>query len=131
MTAIIRPDGANTRATRQRQREFVDQSGQRRPRGRPFQHALRRRHKGDAALAILAEQAEIGRGVADAEHPLTLGIRPARLDAAIDQPPRHDAEALRIEIAEVDHVDGHVSNLSRQNRTARAEYRLAELALTP
>ena len=46
--------------------------GQRRPRGRPFQHALGRRHEGDAALAVLAKQAEIGRGIAEAEHALAL-----------------------------------------------------------
>jgi hypothetical protein len=35
-----------------------------------------------------------------------------RLNAAIDQPPRHDAEALRIEIAEIDDIDCHGRNLS-------------------
>ena len=95
MTAISRPDGASTRHTsrssafrivghfqrmdeqdaidrgiRQRQREFIDQRRQRRPRGRPFQHALRRRHEGDAAFGVLAEQAEIGRRIAEPEHPL-------------------------------------------------------------
>ena len=34
---------------------------------RPFHHALRRRHEGEAALRLLAKQAEIGRRVADAE----------------------------------------------------------------
>jgi hypothetical protein len=37
------------------------------------------------------------------------------MNAAIDQPPRHDAEALRIEIAEVDDVDGHDGNVTRRS----------------
>src|SRR5258705_276054 len=58
----------------QRQRKFIDQCCQRRPRGRPFQHALRRRHEGDAALAVLAKQAEIGGRIAKAEYPLALRV---------------------------------------------------------
>jgi hypothetical protein len=47
------------------------------------------------------------------------------VDAAIDQPPRHDAEALRIEIAEVDDIDGHELNLTRRRSTRGAEYGIA------
>ena len=65
------------RGIRQRQLELVDQRRQRRPRGRPFHHALRRRHEGEAALGLLAEQAEIGRGIADAEHALAARVDPA------------------------------------------------------
>src|SRR6266436_1747893 len=119
------------RGIRQRQRKFIDQCRERRPRGRPFQHALRRRHEGDAALAVLAKQAEIGRGIAEAEYPLALRVRPARMDAAIDQPPRHDAEALRIEIAEIDDIDGHALNVTRRRASLRPEYRIAWEALTP
>ena len=39
----------------------------RRPCRRPFHHALRRRHEGEAALGLLAEQPEIGRRIADAD----------------------------------------------------------------
>src|SRR5262245_31785191 len=92
------------RRFRQWQRKLVDQRSKRRPPGRPFQHALCGRHEGNAALAVVAEQAEIGRGIAEAKHALALRMRPTGLDAAIDQPPRHDSEALRIEIAEVDNV---------------------------
>ena len=92
------------RGIRQRHTKIVDQGRQRRPRRRPFQHALRRRHEGDAALAVLAEQPEIGRRIAEAEHALALPRRPSRANAAIDQLPRHDAEALRIEVAEVDDI---------------------------
>jgi hypothetical protein len=34
-------------------------------------------------------------------------------DAAIDQLPRHDAEAPRIEVAQVDDIDAHVIILTR------------------
>src|SRR5258708_20070657 len=116
---------------RQRQRKCIDQRRQRRPGHRPFRDPLRRRHEGDAALAVLAEQPEIGRGIAEAEHPLALRARPARVNAAIDQPPGHDAEALRIKIAEVDDIDGHVLNLTRCRASLLPEYPIALEALTP
>ena len=95
------------RGIRQRQFELVDQRRERRPRGRPFHHALRRRHEGEAALGLLAEQPEIGRGVADAEHAQPARIGPALADAAADEMPRHGAEPLGVEIAQIDDVDGH------------------------
>src|SRR6266567_6158508 len=117
------------RGLRQRQRKLIDQRRQRRPSGRPFQHALCSRHEGQAALAILAEQAEIGRRVADAEHTLAFGVRPSFANAAIDELSRHGAEAPRIEIAQVDDV--HVANLTRRYAMRRAEYCIAPEALTP
>ena len=92
---------------RQRQFKLIDQRRQRRLRGRPFHHALRRRHEGEATLGLLAEQPEIGRGVADAEDALSTRIDPAPADAAADEMPRHRAEPLAIEIAQIDDVDGH------------------------
>jgi hypothetical protein len=53
------------------------------------------------------------------------------MNAAIDQPPRHDAEALRIEIAEIDHIDGHEPNVTRRRAAGSAEYCIADEALTP
>jgi hypothetical protein len=53
------------------------------------------------------------------------------MNAAIDQPPRHDAEALRIETAEIDHVQGHALNVTRGRAALRPEYRIAYEALTP
>ena len=50
--------------------------------------------------------------VAHSGTPLTMRFRPARANPAIDQSPRHHAEALRIKIAEIDHVHGHVMILS-------------------
>ena len=46
-------------------------------------------------------------------------------DAAVDQPPRHDAEAARIEIAEVDDVDGHGFNLTQRCSPGVAEICIA------
>ena len=53
------------------------------------------------------------------------------MDAAIDQPPRHDAEALRIEITQIDDVDGH--DKSNTPRAARGGQNMAlpRAALTP
>src|SRR6476660_1298032 len=116
---------------RQRQGKFIDQRCEGWPRRRPLQHALRGRHEGDAALRFLAKQAEIRRGIAKAEHPMAIGGRPARMNAAIDQSPRHDTEALRIEITEVDDIDGHGPNLPRRGSARLAEYGLACEALTP
>jgi hypothetical protein len=53
------------------------------------------------------------------------------VNTAIDQPPRHDAEALRIEIAEIDDIDGHDANLTRRGAARDAEYGIACEALTP
>ena len=101
------------RRVRQRQLELVDQRRQRRLRGRPFHHALRGRHEGQATLGLLAEQPEIGRGVADAEDALSARIDPALADAAADEMPRHGAEPLAVEIAQIDDVDGHGAILPR------------------
>jgi hypothetical protein len=53
------------------------------------------------------------------------------MNAAIDEPPRHDPEALRIEIAEVDDIDGHDANVTRRRGARGAEYCIACEALTP
>ncbi|MGY4500140.1 glyoxylase-like metal-dependent hydrolase (beta-lactamase superfamily II) [Bradyrhizobium sp. GM24.11] len=119
------------RGVGKRQRELVDQRGQRGPPRGPFQHALRRRHEGDTAFRILAEQPQIGRGIADAEHTLALGIRPALPNAAIDHLPCHDAEAPGIKLAKVDDVDGHDGNVTCTRRRLRAEYCIACATLTP
>jgi len=67
----------------------------------------------------------------ETEHALALRVRPARVNAAIDQPPRHDAEALRIEIAKIDDIDGHEPNLTRRHSVRGAQYGIAGEALTP
>jgi hypothetical protein len=53
------------------------------------------------------------------------------MNAAIDQPPRHDAEALRIEIAEIDDIDGHEANVTRRGLARGPDYCIAVEALTP
>jgi hydroxyacylglutathione hydrolase len=53
------------------------------------------------------------------------------VNAAIDQPPRHDAEALRIETAKIDDIDGHGANVTRRCAARSAEYCIAVEALTP
>src|SRR5262245_52145968 len=95
------------RGIRERQFELIDQGGEAGPGARPFYHPLHRRHEGEAALRLLAEQAEIGRRIADPEHAHAAGIGKALADAAANEAPRHDAEALGIEIAQIDDVDGH------------------------
>ena len=63
------------RGVRQRQVERLDQRGQRGLRGRPFHHALLRRHEDEAAFGLLAEQAEIRRRVAEPEQALPAQCR--------------------------------------------------------
>ena len=95
-------------ASGNRQRKFVDQRLA--SVGRAVGHFKMPCAAGIKAMQrseSLAKQAEIGRRITDPEHPLALRIRPACMDAPIDQPPRDDAEALRIEIAEVDDIDHH------------------------
>jgi hypothetical protein len=43
------------------------------------------------------------------------------VNAAIDQPPRHNAEALGIEIPQIDHIYRHGPNLTRCGPGLRAE----------
>src|SRR5262249_8310548 len=119
------------RGIRQRRREFVDQRRKRRPRRRPFQHALSCGHEGNAALGVVAEQPEIRRRIANAEHTLPLRVRPPRPDAAIDQLSRDDPEALGIEVAQVDDINAHVINVTCREHSLRAEYCIAPSALTP
>ena len=63
--------------------------------------------KAEAALGLLAEQAEIGRGIADAEHALAGGVAPQAADAAADEAAGHHAQPLAIEIAQVHDIDRH------------------------
>ena len=44
------------------------------------------------------------------------GIGPARADAAADEAPRHRAEPLGVEIAQIDDVDGHGAEFSMNRR---------------
>ena len=71
------------------------------------------RHEGEAALGLLAEQAEIGRRIADAEHALAGGIAPQRTHAAADKAARHHAERLAVKIAQIDDIDGHGGKLAQ------------------
>src|SRR6185437_16042520 len=119
------------RGLRQRHGELIDQGGQRGARGRPFQYPLCRRDESDATLGVFTKKSEIGRGIADAEHALSIGARPAFPDGAIDQLPRHDAKTLRVEITEIDDVDAHDDNVTRPSGAGRAEYCIALSLLTP
>src|SRR5690349_19213746 len=99
-------------AVRQRHFLFVDQSGEARAIRGPFHDALCARHESEAALSLLAEQAEIGRDIADAEHALAAHVTPAAADAAADETARHHAEVLAVEVAQVDHVYRHGGKLA-------------------
>src|SRR5262249_35748735 len=109
----------------------IYQRGQRRAAGGPFQDTLGGWHESDAALAVFTKKPEIRRGIADAEHPLPFCARPALPDATVDQLPRHDPEALRIEVAEIDDIDAHDTNLTRPFDPERADYCIARSTLTP
>ena len=90
----------------ERQVVFLDQCRERRLRRRPAHHALRRRHQRKAPFRLFTKQAQIGCGIADPEHALAGGVGPMRADAAADEPARHDAQPLSIEIAQIDNVHG-------------------------
>jgi hypothetical protein len=49
-----------------------------------------------------------------------------RPDAAIDELPRHDAEAPRIEVTQIDHIDAHDIILTRGAPKPRSEYCVAQ-----
>ena len=91
----------------QRQFRLVDQRREPGPVRRPFHHALRGRHEGQATLRILAENPEIRGGVADTGDPLAAHLVPMRADAVADKAPGHDPERLRVEIPQVHDVDEH------------------------
>ena len=95
------------RGVGERQFELVHQCREPRPRRGPFHHALRRRHEGKAALGLLAELAEIRRGIAHPEHAHTARVGKTHADAAPDETPRRYSEPLGVEIAQIDHIDGH------------------------
>ncbi len=97
----------------ERQFILVDQRGERGPGGRPFHHALACRHEGEAAFGLLAEKAEIGRRIADADHALAGGIAPQLADAAANEAAGHHAQALAVKIAQIDDIDRHAVKLSR------------------
>jgi hypothetical protein len=80
---------------------------------RPFHHALRRRHEGETALRLLAKEAEIGCRIAHAEHAQPAGVGEAGTDATTDEAARHDAQALGVEGAQIDDVDGHGEKVAR------------------
>src|SRR5262249_11773891 len=73
-------------------------------RRRPFHHALCCRHEGKTTFCIFAEQAKIGRGVADAEHPQSSASGPQPTNPATDETPRHRAKWMSVEIAQVNDI---------------------------
>src|SRR4029079_16613394 len=65
------------------------------------------RHERQAPFGLLAKQAEIGRGVAETDEPQPGSVGPPSPDAPSDEMPRHRAQPVGVEIAQVDNVDGH------------------------
>ena len=105
------------RGIRQRQLELIDQRRQRGLARRPFHHALRGRHEGEACA-----RPPRGTGRDRASHSRCRaragrGVSPQRAaDAAADEMPRHRAEPLDVEIAQIDDVDGHGANCTMNAR---------------
>ena len=89
------------------QLELIDEGGKPGPVGRPFHHPLHRRHEGEAAFRLLAKEPEVRRRVAHPEHAHAARVGKALANAAPDEAPGDDAEALGIEIAQVDDIDRH------------------------
>jgi len=97
----------------ERHLQLIDQGGKTGPVGRPFHHPLRGRHEGEAAFRLLAKQAEIRRRITHSQHAHAAGIGEALADAAADKAAGHDAEALGIEVAQIDDIDGHGKTVAR------------------
>ena len=77
----------------QRQVGLVHQRRRVRPLGRPMQHALLRGHERHHPSRLVAELAQEGRGIAQAQHRLAAHVRPGVADAAAQQMARHLAQA--------------------------------------
>ena len=91
----------------ERQLELIDEGGKTGPVGRPFHHPLHRRHEGEAAFRLLAKEPEVRRRVAHPEHAHAARVGKALANAAPDEAPGDDAEALGIEIAQIDDINRH------------------------
>jgi hypothetical protein len=62
------------------------------------QHALSRRHQGQHALRLGAEDTQKGRRVAEAENAQAAHVRPQGADAPADHPARHPPQAGGVEV---------------------------------
>ena len=75
--------------------------------GRPVQHALRRRHQRDDALRLGAEDAEKGRGVAEAENVRAAHVGPQQPDPPADHPAGDPPQAGRVKVAQINGIRPH------------------------
>ncbi len=88
----------------QRQHVVLDQGGAAGPRRRPVDDALPGRHEGEGAVGLLAENAEIGRAIAEPDGEHAAGRGPVGADGARHHAPRDHAELRGVEGAEIDDV---------------------------
>ncbi len=103
---------AVNRRVGERHFKLIDKSGESGPVARPFQHPLCRRHKGQAALSLLAKETEVGRRIAHADDTHSARIRKAPANAAPDEASRDDPEAHGVKIAQIDNIDRHSAKLA-------------------
>src|SRR5262249_54556385 len=90
------------------------------------QHALAGRHDGEGPLGLVAELAQIGRGVAKAQHRLTAQVRPQSAHPAADQVPGHLAQPRIVEVAQIDDVVPHGRRIAESSRLSAITSRVSK-----
>src|SRR6476646_6856727 len=73
----------------------------------------------ESASGFLPKQAEVRRGVTDAEHALARGVTPQRADPTADEAAGNNPQPLAVEIAKIHNIDRHATKLSRNGVAKR------------
>jgi len=91
----------------QGQVRLVHERGIAGPFGRPMQHPLRGGHEGDDPLRLVQERAQVGRGVAEAEHAPPAHVGPQGAHLAAHHAPGGLAELAFVKVPEIDDIVPH------------------------
>jgi len=91
----------------ERQEHGVDEGRCGRSRARPHRDALRGRHQGDGPLGLVAENRQIGVGIADAGEREAPEIGPDRAQPCRQDAPRHLPHRAAVEGLQFDDVERH------------------------
>ncbi|MSP68595.1 MAG: hypothetical protein EXQ96_11040 [Alphaproteobacteria bacterium] len=97
----------------QRQLRLVGEQRQPRPLRRPAHDPLARRHHGEDPLRGLAVLAQVGDGIAEAEHALPARVGPHLGEAAADHAPRQKPDPRAVELRQLHYVQPHAANLAQ------------------
>ena len=103
----VNDEDAVDRAVGQRQHPVVGERHQPPAFLGPGHDPLAGRHDGEHPVRLLAEEAEIGHRVAEAQHHLLAHVGPGAADLLADHAPRHPAEPGQVEGVEIDDILVH------------------------